>query len=47
MAESAPSTPITGSQSATARQPTEFNYSQTNQFRVYSKSREKDVTNEV
>ena len=35
MAESAPSTPLTGSQSATARQPTEFNYSQSNQFKVY------------
>ena len=35
MAESTPSLPITGSQSATARQPTEFNYSQSNQFKVY------------
>lgn len=35
MAESTPSLPLTGSQSATARQPTEFNYSQQNQFRVY------------
>jgi len=35
MAESTPSLPITGSESATSRQPTEFNYSQSNQFKVY------------
>ena len=33
--EPTPSTALTGSQSATARQPTEFNYSQSNQFKVH------------
>jgi len=32
--EPTPSAPLTGTQSALARQPTEFNYSQSNQFRV-------------
>jgi len=35
MAESTPSLPVTGSESATSRQPREFNYSQSNQFKVY------------
>ena len=34
VAEPTPSTPVTGEQSALARQPDIFNYSQSNQFRV-------------
>ena len=35
IAEPTPSLPFTGTESALARQPTEFNYSQSNQFKVH------------